>query len=322
MDIRLGIIFDGGGFSCAHSVCYLKAVYASGIKPICCQGVSVGALTGASYVERNGNPEYVEKTWLKIERDGPHSIFPILDIPRRIRKGGLFNNKGIYKLANMVDYRRLIDSPIKFDTIVYSETDEKQEIFSTRDKRCIDSPLILRNAIVASCSLRGFLDPVLIDGKFYSDGTSFLIKPLAQMGCNVIFIFLNEKKSSGGNNGAESKWWLSRLLAGVHSMNIMLQNKEIESAQNANHDIAALGGIIKEINAFSIAKRFIFRKTFNRLRFTFEGKWPIEIVLFLHTESTPTLWSLGFEGGDISKAIKNGYESGSVIIEDFLKKFS
>lgn len=318
MDMRLGIIFDGGGFSGAYSAGYAKAVCVSGLKPICCQGVSVGSLIGASYVGKNGNHKEAEQTWLKIEREGPHSIFPILDIPRRIRKGGLFSNKGIYRLADRIDYRKLIDSPIRFDTIVYNEAAEKQEIFSNRDKSCIDDPLILKNAVVASCSLRGFLDPIFISGNFYSDGISFLIKPLAQMGCNVIFIFLNEPFETNAHTG--TKWWLPRLLAGIHSMNNLLEDKEIESAKNANHNIAALGGITAEINAFGIIKRLIFRKTFNRLRFTFEGKWPVELVLFRPTELIPTLWSLGFENGDISRAIKNGYESGIIIIENFLKK--
>lgn len=97
MDMRLGIIYDGGGFSGAYSAGYAKAVHSFGLKPICCQGVSVGSLTGASYAEKNGNPEEAERTWLKIERDGPHSIFSILNMPRRIRKGGLFSNKGIYQ---------------------------------------------------------------------------------------------------------------------------------------------------------------------------------------------------------------------------------
>lgn len=320
IDIRLGIIFDGGGFSGAYSVGYAKAVRASGLKPVCCQGVSVGSLTGASYAEKDGNPEEAEQTWLKIEREGPHSIFRVLDIPRRIRKGGLFNNQGIYRLANSIDYQELINSPIRFDTVVYNETTEKQEIFSSRDKRCIDDPSVLRNANVASCSLRGFLDPVLIGKNFYSDGISFLIKPLAQMGCNVIFIFLNEPLDKSAYT--EAKWWLPRLLAGIHTMNNLLEEKEIESAQNANNNIAALEGIIKKINSFGIAKRFIFRKTFNRLSFTFEGKRQVEIVLFRPEESIPTLWSLGFEKDNISRAIKNGYESGSRIIENFLKSFS
>jgi len=320
MDIQLGIIFDGGGFSGAYSVGYTKAVYASGLKPVCCQGVSVGSLTGASYVEKNGNPEEAERIWLKIEREGPHSVFPILDIPRRIRKGGLFNNKGIYQLANKIDYVQLIKSPIRFDTIVYNETAEKQEIFSNRDQRSIDDQSILKKAVVASCSLRGFLDPIFITENFYSDGISFLIKPLAQMGCNVIFIFLNEP--SDINTHTEERWWLSRLLAGIHSMNNLLEDKEIESAKNANHNIAVLDGIIKEINTVGIVKHFIFRKTFNRTHFTFEGKWPIELILFRPAESIPTLWSLGFKKDDISRAIKNGYESGNYIIENFLRKFS
>jgi len=320
MDARLGIIFDGGGFSGAYSVGYAKAVYASGLKPVCCQGVSVGSLTGASYVEKNGNPEEAERTWLKIEREGPHSIFPIIDIPRRIRKGGLFNNKGIYQLASRIDYQKIINSPIRFDIVVYNEDAEKQEIFSNRDQRSIDDNSILKKAVVASCSLRGFLDPIFITENFYSDGISFLIKPLAQMGCNVIFIFLNEPSCASAHT--ESKWWLSRLLAGIHSMNNLLEDKEIESAKNANHNIAVLGSIMKEINTFGIVKRFIFRKTFNRLRFTFEGKWPVELVLFRPIEPIPTLWSLGFEKGDISRAIKNGYESGNLIIENFLRKFS
>ncbi len=320
MDIRLGIIFNGGGFSGAYSVGYAKAVRAFGLKPACCQGISVGSLTAASYAEKNGDPKEAEQTWLKIEQEGPRSIFPILDIPRRIRKGGLFSNKGIYQLANRIDYKKLINSQVRFDTIVYDETAEKQEIFSNRDKHCADNPLILKNAIVASCSLRGFLDPIFINEKFYSDGISFLIKPLAQMECNVIFIFLNEPLGISAHTGA--KWWLPRLLAGIHSMNNLLENKEIESAKNANHNIAALSGIMKEINAFGAVKRLIFRKTFNRLSFTFEGKRQIELVLFRPTELIPTLWSLGFGKGDISYAIKNGYESGNCIIENFLKEFS
>lgn len=320
MDMRLGIIYGGGGFSGAYSVGYAKAVRAFGLKPVCCQGVSVGSLTGAGYAEKNGDPKEVEQSWLKIEREGPHSIFSILDIPRRIRKGGLFSNKGIYQLANKIDYRQLINSSIRFDTVVYNETAEKQEIFSNRDKRCIDDPSILKNAIVASCSLKGFLDPVHIGGNFYSDGIFFLIKPLAQAECNVIFIFLNEPFRN--NAYVEAKWWLSRLLSGIHVMNNLLEDKEVESAKNANHNIAVLSDIVKEINAFGIAKRLIFRKTFSRLNFTFEGKYPVEIVLFRPTELIPALWTLGFEKGNISSAIKNGYESGSRTIENFLKKFS
>lgn len=318
MDMRLGIIFDGGGFTGAYSVGYAKAVYDSGLKPICCQGVSVGSLTGASYVAKNGDPREAEQTWFKIEHEGPHSIFPMLDIPRRIRKGGLFSNKGIYRLASGIDYQQLVNSAIRFDAVVYNEDTGKQEVFSTRDEHFTNNPLAFKSGIVASCSMRGFLEPVLIDGNFYSDGISFLIKPLVQTGCNAVFIFLNEP--SGVKTGVESKWWLSRLLAGIHAMNNLFEDKEIESAQNINCDIATFNDIMKEVNNFGIVKRFILKNTFLSFHFTFEGKWPVRLVIFRPTKLIPTLWSLGFEKNDISGASKNGYESGSRIIEDFLNE--
>lgn len=316
--IRLGVVFDGGGFAGAYSVGYIKAVHALGLRPIYAQGVSVGALTGAGYAEDNGDPCKAEKIWLKTEREGPHAVFPTLDIARRVFKSSLFANQGVSKLADTLDYPTLVSSPMRFDSVVYNETTRRQEIFSNHDQRCKENPFVLRQAIIASCSLNGFLEPVNIGRCTYSDGVSFLIKPAVQYGANTIFVFLNNAEDSPPPTG--DKWWLYRLLAGIHAMNNILEEKEIDAAEGANQNLSAFEEIANVLNTASAAKRLLLGKTLRNLRFTFEGKRPVHVVVVRPARQIPTLWTLGFKPGDISKGIAHGYDAGMRTIEKFLSR--
>lgn len=316
--IRLGVIFDGGGFAGAHSVGYAKAVYASGLRPVYIQGVSVGSLTGAGCAEENGNPTKAEQIWLKTEREGSHAVFPTLGIARRIFKNSLFTSNGIYRLADTIDYPALLVSPVRFDVVVYNETTGHQEIFSNYDPRCRENHSVLRRAIVASCSLNGFLEPVNIGCSTYSDGVSFLIKPAVQYGCNTIFIFLNQAEESAPPPG--DRWWLYRLLHGIHTMNHVLGEKEIEAAEGANQNLLAFEEIANALDTVSAVKRMLLERTFRSLSFTFEDKRSVDLVLFRPAKAIPTLWTLGFKSGDVSRAIAYGHEAGMRTIEKFLSR--
>ena len=89
---KVGVVFNGGGFTGAFSVGFAKAIWKNGIKPEIIQGVSVGAISAAKILEKG--IDELERTWLEIEKSGASAIFNWWDVAPNIIK----RNSGLFKV--------------------------------------------------------------------------------------------------------------------------------------------------------------------------------------------------------------------------------
>lgn len=310
MDLnRVALFWDGGGFTASFSVGMRKATTQWGIrKPLLIQGVSAGAINGAKDVETEGDILAIEEAWLKIERDGAGKIFSYWEASHRGWKNSLFGDGGLHKLLGNIKFDALIRSPILFQAVVFNEIEQRQTVFSSRDPLLQQNPDRFHEIIRASASLRGFLPPVLIDGIPYSDGISLLIEPAIRAGCRTMVILLNEPP--GQAKDTSNTLWMKRLLQGIHAAYRMMNEKEIRGAMDINESLLA---IEESAAGWSFLRRWVVRNWKRRLGL--KGKFPVDIVIIRPEREIPTLWTVGFEKGDIKKAIAHGYEVGMRTLE-------
>lgn len=313
---RLGIIFDGGGFTGAWSVGYMKAVEEAGLVPMYCQGVSVGALNAAKVVESEGRADALEKVWLyKIEREGAGSIFPMHQIfVRGFWSTSFFSDHGLRNLIANLDCRKVVRSSIELELVTFNEILRKQQLFGNHDPELRRRPELIGDYILASTALAGFLPPVMIKGQTHSDGLSFLIEPAIRAGCQTIFIFLNDDESNGDIGHSIC---FKRLLAGIHNLNDMVRDKEVAHAEDINHDLRVLAEQQETaLQSLNRLRRLLIGKALDRIKFTFEGKHAVDIVVFRPPRPIPTLWTIGFQKNDIKEAIRLGHEAAKNILQE------
>jgi NTE family protein len=190
---KVGIIFNGGGFTGAFSVGYIKALWEYGIRPEHIQGVSVGALNAAKLLELENTKE-LEKIWLDIEKAKASNIFNWKDIPGNIvrRSDSLYKNKGLLDIIQKINIEKIINSPIKLQIVVCNESNGEKEIFCSHDQMFKEDPKLLKEVILASASIPGILPLVKIGDQQYSDGIYFSLESMIETGCDTIFLFLND----------------------------------------------------------------------------------------------------------------------------------
>lgn len=250
---KTAFIFSGGGFTGAYSVGFLKALTAKGIRPDFVQGVSVGSINAAKFLE--SGVEELEKRWLKIQELGPSSIFdsPIFhsanfefklrnwrhwkNLILKLRSPAICDNDRLFKLLiRDLDFQAIVDSDIEFQVITFNKSKNTQEVFSNRDDRVRKNPPLLGQAILASCSLPFFLPPVLINGEWHSDGQTFKLKEAINAKCDTIFLFLNNQfgplKLDFGNLKS-----YHLLLLELQTMNNSLAKKGIKRAVENGYEL-------------------------------------------------------------------------------------
>ncbi len=225
---KIGMIFDGGGNTCAYGTGFALAVENKGLRADYVLGVSGGALNGASYVERNGRTDKMILGWKDIETKGQSFLFDfgISSVIMRLRRTAILSNVGLRYLCQNLDMQAIIKSDIQFDVVVFDEKANRQKIFSNCQKEVQENPEILRKAIRASASIPGIFKSVNINGRDYCDGASFLIKPAIRAGCETIFLFLNEPLELESVETVE--WgWFNRLLLGKHQIGRLLREARV-----------------------------------------------------------------------------------------------
>lgn len=314
MDLeRVGFISDGGGYTGIFNVGHKKAVRYAGIKPIYEQGVSVGALNGSTESQ-----EELEEIWRWVEKQGPGVIFPwwhpLWRLP--LFKNSAYTHRGVDKLLDFIDYGRLARSPRKFDVVTFNESQQKQVIFSTTDPEVQSCPASMREYIRASASLQGIFPPVLINGEWYSDGTAFLLEPAIQAGCRTIFVFANDVAGFSMVSHRSVAW--KRLSWGLILRLAILNEREIKHARKVSEAINVLAACQTRLQHLNRFQQWTIGKEFRHLQVMFDGKFPVDIVVFQPTKPIPSLWTLGFKKGSFPQAIAHTYEVDMRIYEEIV----
>lgn len=316
---KVGIIFSGGGFTGAFSVGFIKAIMEKGIRPEIIQGVSIGALNAAVVLE--SGQEKLEKMWLEIEKKRARTIFDWSDIPGNIarKRISLYSNKGIVQLLNMIDMKKVLASPIEFQIVTCNEKEEEMRIFSTKEKDLQNNPELLKNVILASTALQGFLPPVIIDGEAYIDNLVFSIQPLIDAKCETIFVLLNDQ-------GKENNRWDRRLSRFYQRLcdkeifeefnRISKENKDyyIDCIYEKKDEKDSLPILVKKLQ--KITKKFS-KKLRGAINAIAQGEdiIPRQIRVFNTRTPIQTFDAMSLEIGDVKAAIEQGYDQASVLLK-------
>ncbi|MBI1957005.1 MAG: patatin-like phospholipase family protein [Candidatus Niyogibacteria bacterium] len=208
-----GFILGGGGALGANSVGFLWAAEDYGIlNPTYIQGSSVGGIIGAKLAEMGGTGSRVLRDiFLDVERRGPSALFPAYDPIWHWSSTHLFRNRGIRRLVDMIDAETLIRSPVHLDIVTIRDQTESHKYFTNRDPLFQDQPERIKDAILASASIPGFLPPIQIEDRFYSDGRHVSIQRAIDFGCDCIFIFFNGPRNRAKDAQPEFDSWQKRL---------------------------------------------------------------------------------------------------------------
>ena len=315
---KVGIIFNGGGFTGAFSVGYIKALWEYGIRPAHIQGVSVGALNAATIMNSESS-EYLEKGWLDIEKAKASAIFNWKDIPGNImrKSSSLYGSKGLMDIIQRIDVNKIIDSPTELQIVVCNESKGEKEVFSSHDPIFKKDSGLLKQIILASASIPGILPVVKIGGQQYSDGIYFSLEAMIQTGCDTIFLFLNDQFAE------ESKRWDQRLFSmrnflyeEVISFRIKEALKEHPDFKIENEDLdcetKSLPSILKKIKGIrqqiqSVASSIVSGDDINFV--------PHRLIVMNTRTPISTLSATAFEIGDIRAAIEQGYDQASVLMK-------
>ncbi len=308
---RVGFVGSGGGCNGAISVGFLKCLYEKGIVPDFAHKVSVNALNYAACLS-SGSTEGLVKTWEELQRKGQNAIFNRRDIPFRIWENSIFSNKGLQVIINSLDAKAIVNSPIEFQFPVHNETrGNDYQIISNHDPIFKDNPELIKRFLLAAISLPGFLEPIEINGEWYSDGLYLSLEEAIQFGCDTIFVLINDQPPLA--NPQQAKWY-SRMGNGY----------------TITHD-KAVGAIIKDSlekhQDFSLFEVGESTPIFKRLlsftaSFLVQGDIdlvPHRIVPIAPTEQIPELSTVGYGKQSITFAIEHGYKCAAEILAKLLK---
>lgn len=210
---EVGFILNGGGFAGALSVGMLEALIEAGIYPKRIQGVSVGALSAAKFIE--SGIEGLKATWERIDKDGPSSVFNWVDIATTVprKNNSLFYSKGLLRLVNDLDMKKVITSKIPLEVVTCNESEESRpEIFQSHAQNYLENPELFKLPIIASTAIPGILPPVKINGMEYSDGVFFQLQSMIDAGCDTIFLLLNDQSAESNAR------WDKRLAQSRHAL--------------------------------------------------------------------------------------------------------
>lgn len=314
---KVGIIFNGGGFTGAFSVGYIKALWEYGIRPEHIQGVSVGALNAAKLLELENTKE-LEKIWLDIEKAKASNIFNWKDIPGNIvrRSDSLYKNKGLLDIIQKINIEKIINSPIKLQIVVCNESNGEKEIFCSHDQMFKEDPKLLKEVILASASIPGILPLVKIGDQQYSDGIYFSLESMIETGCDTIFLFLNDQFAEEGRRWDERLFNMRNFLyEEVISFRIKEALKEHPDFGIENEDPDGenkLPSILKRIKNIRQQIRSVASSIASGDDINFV---PHRIIILNTRTPISTLHATSFEIGDIKAAIEQGYDQASVLLK-------
>lgn len=324
MDLgKVGVVFNGGGFSGAFSVGFARAIWELGIKPEHIQGVSVGTLNAAKIIE--SGVKGLEHVWLDIEKDGASSIFNWMDIAPNVlkRSNALFYQKGLLRIVNGIDIAKIVQSPINLQIVTCNEfKDEQEEIFHNHDPRFQENPELFRKTILASTAIPGILPPIEINGEEHSDGVFFQLEPLISAGCDTIFLLLNdqaaERKARWDKRLAQERHKLYEKVVIAELKEILIKHKDYQVYAPDDLDL-------EQKNLPSLVRKMITAEKSIRSTLISAAKGddinfvPHRIIILYTEAPISALYTTGFARGDIKTAINVGYVQAKNILTKALK---
>lgn len=316
---KICFILCGGGAKEAVQIGQLTALIENNIIPNYIIGISVGALNGAKLLENNNGTKKeflqsikeLKSMWIN-RVSLLKKVYSINKISKiiRLKTNFLFNLKPIKNLIDSINYKGILQSPIKFDVIVSRTDKTREEIFSNRDEI---TPEIFKKAILASASIPGIFPFVDINGNKYFDGGMTCPLPLylpAKYDYDSVFVLSSEAPPTKQKEEKITNWIDSLNLLAQSSRN-KLKLMEINWTEAINKDIITLKNLFKEIMLLVPKnKKKTFENIFKKISkdFCFIRKKIINIF-YLYPKSLPkTLKTLSFRPEDIKIAIKNGYK--------------
>ncbi len=230
---KVGMIFNGGGFTGAYSVGFAKALAARGIKPDFVQSVSVGVFSGGDLIATDWNVDALEKKWKATERLGSKKIFgrSWAGLLKNFRGPNLFSNEGTSKfLVDSLDLEAIVASPVEFQVVTYNEKKLRHEIFSNHDPLFRRDPKLMKELMLAATGLQGFLPPVMINGEWHSDGGTFVLGEAIKAKCDTIFILSNSRLCYTTCADTGQLPWYLRIVLRVELANDLLEIRGIRQA--------------------------------------------------------------------------------------------
>lgn len=273
---KVGFVFTGGGFTGAYSVGFVKALAAKGIKPSYVQAISVGSLTAAKLMETDWDIGALERIWVRAQEMGQKAVFNWKDflpsspkdlfawegfLPKKMAGVSIFSNQKIFdNLVKDLNFQAIADSPIEFQVVVVRKGAEvEQMVFSNHDEAVRRNPLLIRDAMMASIGLPGFLPPIMIDGQWYSDGTTLRNRDLVKSKCDTIFIFLNCLYNRLPNVSLERLRWFEHFLLELQSINNLLTTEKISRLIERGYQLVENNpsGVFKDVKPFAKMRKRI-----------------------------------------------------------------
>ncbi len=310
---KVGMIFNGGGFTGAYSVGFVKALAAKGIKPDFVQSVSAGVFSGGDLIGTNWDVNALEKKWKATEQLGPKKIFgrKWAGFLKNFRGPNLFSNEGTARfLVDSIDLEAIAASSIEFQIVTYNEKKLRHKIFSNHDPGIRQNPKFMKQLMLAATGLQGFLPPVMINGEWHSDGGTFVLGEAIKAKCDTIFILSNSRlcHSTGADTG-QLPWYL-RIVLRVELANNLLEIRGIRQAMYEGYQLVENNpcAVFTDVHprkkhGGQKLKKFIggMRKALSVDRGNIVI--PKRIVLLTPTHPIPSLSTRDFIKGDITAAI-------------------
>ncbi len=310
---KVGIIFNGGGFTGAYGVGFIKALAAKGVKPAFVQSVSVGVFSGGDLIGSNWDVEALEKKWKETERLGSKKIFDRswTGVFKNFRGPNLYSNDGAskYLVANL-DPEAIVASPIEFQVVTYNENKLRHHIFSNHDPLFRQNSELMKQVMLAAIGLQGFLLPVMINEEWHSDGGTFVLGEAIKAKCDTIFILSNSRLCYNTCTDTGRLPWYLRLILRVEFANDLLEIRAIRQAIYHGYKLVENNPSAIFTNVQPLIKRRgqKLKKILNEMQKALSDDRenifiPRRIIFLTPTNPIPSLSTRDCRKGDITAAI-------------------
>jgi predicted patatin/cPLA2 family phospholipase len=310
---KVGMILNGGGFTGAYGVGFVKALAAKGIKPAFVQCVSVGVFSGGNLIGSNWDVDALEKKWKETEQLGSKKIFgpSWTGFLKNFRGPNLFSNDGASKfLVDTLDLEAIVASPIKFQVVTYNEKKLRHHIFSNHDPNIRQNPKLMKQTMLAAIGLQGFLPPVMINGEWHSDGGTFVLGEAIKAKCDTIFILSNSRLCYNTCADTGRLPWYNRLILRVEFANDLLEIRAIRQAIYHGYKLIENNpcAVFSNVHALNKHKGQKLKKIFSGMRKALSGDpnntcITQRIIFLTPTNPISSLCTRNCLKGDITAAI-------------------
>lgn len=240
---KIGFALSGGGAKGAFQVGVLQVLYESGIKASVIAGTSVGALNtfGYCYAGVDG----ISKIWDEIDDDIVKLNTAGL---ATFTAKGMYRTRGVKKRLDAIEEKK--PEAIGVVSAVNLETGEL--VLADNVKNDFER---FKAFTYASGSMPGIMDPVMIDGGYWTDGGSRLMTPLKTLivdhGCDEIHAILCKPVSDSITDKKFKRfWYLPAMTRAVDILTHEIFYRDIQRAIKVNRS-PGIGQRCVEINIYA-----------------------------------------------------------------------